>query len=215
MHISARTDYAVRALLTLAAAGQDTVTGQALAAEQQLPQKFLEAILADLRRAGLVRSRRGPVGGYSLSRPATEIPIGEIVRAVDGPLAVVRGERPEQAVYAGAAEHLGTLWVALRAAVRSVLDDVTLAQVLSGELPAQIQDLLVPRRLALPLAPRPRLTPSSVSRVRPGPARPVRRGCGRAACRVPGRGGCLRSAPGCRCRRQPRPCRRWPRSARR
>jgi len=142
VHISARTDYAVRALLTLAAAGQDTVTGQALAAEQQLPQKFLEAILADLRRAGLVRSRRGPVGGYSLSRPASDIPIGEIVRAVDGPLAVVRGERPEQAVYAGAAEHLGTLWVALRAAVRSVLDDVTLAQVLSGDLPQQIQDLL-------------------------------------------------------------------------
>lgn len=142
MHISARTDYAVRALLTLAAAGQETVTGQALAADQELPQKFLEAILADLRRAGLVRSRRGPVGGYALARPATEIPIGEIVRAVDGPLAVVRGERPEQAVYAGSAEHLGSLWVALRAAVRSVLDDVTLAEVLSGELPAPVQELL-------------------------------------------------------------------------
>jgi Rrf2 family protein len=142
VHISARTDYAVRALLSLAAAGQDTVTGQALAAEQHLPQKFLEAILADLRRAGLVRSRRGPVGGYALARPASEIPVGEIVRAVDGPLAVVRGERPEQAVYDGAAEHLGALWVALRAAVRSVLDDVTLAQVLSGDLPKQVQDLL-------------------------------------------------------------------------
>jgi Rrf2 family protein len=142
VHISARTDYAVRALLTLAASGEGTVTGQALAAEQQLPQKFLEAILADLRRAGLVRSRRGPVGGYALARPASEIPVGEIVRAVDGPLAVVRGERPEQAVYAGAAEHLGTLWVALRAAVRSVLDDVTLAQVLTGDLPPQVQDLL-------------------------------------------------------------------------
>lgn len=142
MQISARTDYAVRAMLTLAAAGQDTVTGQALSAEQQLPQKFLEAILTDLRRAGLVRSRRGPIGGYALARPASEIAIGEIVRAVDGPLAVVRGERPEQAVYAGAAEHLGTLWVALRAAVRSVLDDVTLEQVLSGELPAPVRDLL-------------------------------------------------------------------------
>ena len=142
MQISARTDYAVRAMLTLAAAGQDTVTGQALAAEQQLPQKFLEAILTDLRRTGLVRSRRGPIGGYALARPPSEIAIGEIVRAVDGPLAVVRGERPEQAVYAGAAEHLGTLWVALRAAVRSVLDDVTLEQVLSGELPAPVRDLL-------------------------------------------------------------------------
>lgn len=142
MHISARTDYAVRALLILAAAGTGTVTGQALAVEQQLPQKFLEAILADLRRAGLVRSRRGPVGGYSLARPAAEISVGDVVRAVDGPLAVVRGERPEQAVYAGAAEHLGTVWVALRAAVRSVLDEVSLAEVLSGELPADVQDLV-------------------------------------------------------------------------
>jgi len=144
VHISARTDYAVRALLSLAAAGPGagTVTGQALAAEQQLPQKFLEAILADLRRAGLVRSRRGPVGGYALARPATEIAIGDVVRAVDGPLAVVRGERPEQAVYAGAAEHLGTVWVALRAAVRIVLDGVTLAEVLSGELPAQVRELV-------------------------------------------------------------------------
>ena len=143
MHISARTDYAVRAMLTLAAAGPTgTVTGQALAAGQALPQKFLEAILGDLRRAGLVRSRRGPVGGYSLSRPPAEIPVGEIVRAVDGPLAVVRGERPEQAEYSGAAEHLGTLWVALRAAVRSVLDDVTLDQLLSGDLPANVRDLV-------------------------------------------------------------------------
>ena len=142
MHISARTDYAVRALLILAAAGPEgAVTGQALAAEQRLPLKFLEAILADLRRTGLVRSRRGPVGGYSLARPATEIAVGDVVRAVDGPLAVVRGERPEQAVYEGAAEHLGTLWVALRAAVRSVLDDVTLDQVLRGDLPAEVRQL--------------------------------------------------------------------------
>lgn len=143
MHISARSDYAVRAMLTLAAAGPaGTVTGQALAADQDLPQKFLEAILADLRRAGLLRSRRGPVGGYSLSRPADVVTVGDVVRAVDGPLAVVRGERPEQAVYSGAAEHLGTVWVALRAAVRSVLDEVTLADVLSGRLPAPVQGLV-------------------------------------------------------------------------
>jgi Rrf2 family protein len=142
VHISARTDYAVRAMLTLAASGADTVTGQTLATDQDLPQKFLEAILGDLRRAGLVRSRRGPVGGYSLSRPPDAVTVGEVVRAVDGPLAVVRGERPEQAAYSGAAEHLGTVWVALRAAVRSVLDEVTLADVLSGDLPAQVQDLV-------------------------------------------------------------------------
>lgn len=142
MHISAKTDYAVRALLTLAAAAPGTVTGQTLAVEQELPQKFLESILVDLRRAGLVRSRRGPVGGYSLARPADQILVGEAVRAVDGPLAVVRGERPEQAVYAGAAENLGTLWVALRAAVRSVLDEVTIAELLSGDLPPRVRELV-------------------------------------------------------------------------
>lgn len=170
MHISARTDYALRALLALAAAdaadhlgghpadpggrsegsadrgGADsdptTVTGQALAAEQHLPPKFLEAILADLRRAGVVRTRRGPVGGYALARPADRITVGEVVRAVDGPLAIVRGERPEQARYEGAAEHLQTLWIALRAALRIVLDDVTLADVLSGRLPDRVRDLV-------------------------------------------------------------------------
>ena len=141
MHISARTDYALRALLALAAAGSATVTGQALAAEQLLPPKFLEAILADLRRAGLLRTRRGPVGGYALARPPELITIGEVVRAVDGPLAIVRGARPEQARYEGAAEHLQTLWIALRSALRIVLDDVTLAQLLSGELPERVREL--------------------------------------------------------------------------
>lgn len=142
MHISARTDYALRALLTLAAAESGTATGRALAAEQHLPHKFLEAILGDLRRAGLVRTRRGPDGGYTLARPPELIAVGDVVRAVDGPLAVVRGERPEQAVYEGAAEHLQTLWVALRAAVRSVLDEVTLAELLSGRMPDHVRDLV-------------------------------------------------------------------------
>lgn len=142
MHVTARTDYALRALLALAASDTATATGQELCARQHLPQKFLEAILGDLRRAGLVRTRRGPDGGYTLSRPAADITVGEVVRAVDGPLAVVRGERPEQAVYDGAAEHLGTLWVALRAAVRAVLDEVTLAQLLSGEMPPHVRDLV-------------------------------------------------------------------------
>ena len=95
MHVTARTDYALRALLTLAATTSGTATGQALADEQHLPQKFLEAILGDLRRAGLVRTRRGPDGGYTLTRPPAEVTVGEVVRAVDGPLASVRGEAPE------------------------------------------------------------------------------------------------------------------------
>jgi Rrf2 family protein len=142
VQISARTDYALRALLILAAAEPATVTGQVLADRQALPTKFLEAILADVRRAGLVRARRGAQGGYTLARPAGEITVGEVVRAVDGPLAVVRGERPERAQYVGSAEHLGTLWIALRAAVRSVLDEVTLAELLSGQLPPHVRDLL-------------------------------------------------------------------------
>jgi Rrf2 family protein len=142
VHVSARTDYALRALLALAAASTPTVPGPMLAAEQELPLKFLEAILADLRRAGLVRTRRGAVGGYALARPAQLITVGEVVRAVDGPLAVVRGERPERAEYEGAAEHLQTLWIALRSALRIVLDEVTLAQLLSGDLPDRVRELV-------------------------------------------------------------------------
>ena len=142
VHVSARTDYALRALLALAAADTPTVPGPVLAAEQELPLKFLEAILADLRRAGLVRTRRGAVGGYALARPAAEISVGEVVRAVDGPLAVVRGERPERAEYGGAAEHLQELWIALRAALRIVLDEVTLAELLSGDLPPRVRELV-------------------------------------------------------------------------
>ena len=142
VHISARTDYALRALLALAASGTATVTGPVLAAEQGLPLKFLEAILADLRRAGLIRTRRGAVGGYAPARSADLITVGEVVRAVDGPLAVIRGERPERAEYEGAAEHLQELWIALRAALRIVLDEVTLAELLSGELPERVRGLV-------------------------------------------------------------------------
>jgi Rrf2 family protein len=140
VQISARADYAVRAMLALAAAG-DMVSAQTLADDQGLPHKFLEAILGDLRRAGLVRSHRGAVGGYRLTAPAEEITLGDIIRAVDGPLAGVRGMRPEEAKYDGVAEHLQTVWVATRSAVRGVLDEATLAAVVSGELPEHIRDL--------------------------------------------------------------------------
>jgi Rrf2 family protein len=142
MQISARAEYATRALLALAASEVDSATAQALADAQALPRKFLEAILSDLRRAGLVKSQRGADGGYRLARPATEITVGDILRAVDGPLAGVRGERPETAAYEGAAEHLQTVWVALRAAVRNVLDEVSIADVVAGEFPAHVQELV-------------------------------------------------------------------------
>jgi Rrf2 family protein len=142
MQISARAEYAVRALLALAANEAESATAQVLADSQSLPRKFLEAILSDLRRAGLVRSQRGAEGGYRLARGAAEITVGDVLRAVDGPLAGVRGERPETAGYTGAAENLRTVWVAVRAAVRSVLDEVSLADVLRGEFPPHVQELV-------------------------------------------------------------------------
>ncbi|MGO4131057.1 Rrf2 family transcriptional regulator [Janibacter sp. RAF52] len=144
MDISARSDYAVRAMLTLAAAtdGGTPVSVVRLAAEQELPRKFLEAILADLRRAELVVSRMGASGGYLLARPATQISVGAVIRAVDGPLAEVRGERPQAMTYDGAATHLRTVWVAVRSSVRSVLDGTSLADVLSGDFPAAVEEAL-------------------------------------------------------------------------
>ncbi len=142
MHISARSDYAVRAALGLAAAYPATVSSAGLAADQDMPRKFLEAILADLRRAGLVRGQRGVEGGYVLTRPPGETAIGEVLRAVDGPLAEVRGRRPEETSYDGTAEHLQQLWIALRAAVRSVLDEVTLEDVVKGRLPTHVRRLI-------------------------------------------------------------------------
>jgi Rrf2 family protein len=141
MQVSARGDYAVRAALGLAAAYPGTLSAQALAEEQQMPRKFLEAVLSDLRRAGLVRGRRGADGGYVLVRPPSEITIGAVLRAADGPLAGVRGVRPEDAMYAGTAEHLQQLWIAVRAAVRAVVDEVSLADVVRGRLPARIRKL--------------------------------------------------------------------------
>ena len=147
MDISARTDYAIRALLMLAEQAQEAgsagapVSVDTLASRQTLPRKFLEAILADLRRGGIVISQRGPSGGYTLSRPAAEISLGDIVRVVDGPLAEVRGLRPHETSYEGVAEHLPVVWVAVRASLRRVLDGTSLEQLLSGELPADVRQL--------------------------------------------------------------------------
>ena len=141
MQISAKTDYAVRALLSLAIREPDLVKIDTVIGEQRLPRKFVEAILGDLRRAGIVRSQRGAEGGYALARPAAEITLGQVIRAVDGPLAEVRGLRPHETNYAGVAEHLPDVWVAVRASLRQVLDETTVAQVLSGELPAHVRRL--------------------------------------------------------------------------
>lgn len=141
MQISAKADYAVRAMLELAAHGPDLVKATILIDHQGLPRKFVETILVELRRAELVRSHRGAEGGYTLARPAAEISLGAIIRAVDGPLAEVRGLRPHEMSYAGAARHLPDVWVAARAALRQVLDETSLAQVLDGALPAHVRTL--------------------------------------------------------------------------
>lgn len=141
MQISAKTDYAVRALLSLAAREPELVKIDTVIREQGLPRKFVEAILGELRRAGLVRSQRGAEGGYALARPAGEITLGAVIRAVDGPLAEVRGLRPNETTYAGVAEHLPAVWVAVRASLRQVLDETTIADVLSGELPEHVRQL--------------------------------------------------------------------------
>src|SRR6188508_844338 len=127
MRISARADYAVRAAVELAAADEGPMKGEAIAQAQSIPLKFLENILGDLRHAGIVRSQRGAEGGYWLARPATEITVAEIIRAVEGPLANVRGVRPDSISYQGTAEPLKDVWIAVRASLRSVLEAVTLA----------------------------------------------------------------------------------------
>ncbi len=141
MRLSARADYALRAAVELAASTGDHTTAEQLARAQHIPAKFLEAILTQLRRAGLVRSQRGPEGGFWLAKPANEISLADIIRAVDGQLVGVRGERPENLGYIGAAEPLQSVWIALRANERAILDEVTLEHIVTGELPARVREL--------------------------------------------------------------------------
>jgi Rrf2 family protein len=141
MRTTAKADYAVRAAVELASSGDGPVTAEHLAEAQQIPVNFLENILLDLRHAGIVESRRGAAGGYLLAKPAKEIVIADVVRAVEGPLASVRGLSPDALDYEGSAAALRDVWVALRSAVRSVLEHVTLADVANGKLPAPITKL--------------------------------------------------------------------------
>ena len=139
MRITAKADYAVRATLELAAApdGQP-VKGEQLAESQDIPLQFLEHILLELKHARLVRARRGARGGYWLAQPPEEITIASVIRAVEGPLANVRGSRPETVAYPGPAARLQDVWIAMRANLRAVLEEVTLADVAAGELPESV-----------------------------------------------------------------------------
>jgi Rrf2 family protein len=139
VRVSAKADYAVRAAVELATADDGVlVKGEQVAEAQAIPIKFLENILVDLRQAGIVNSRRGPEGGYWLARPADEVTVADVMRAAEGPLASVRGEKPEDLGYAGSAEPLRDVWVALRAGLRDVLEHVTLADIAEGKLPKAV-----------------------------------------------------------------------------
>jgi Rrf2 family protein len=138
MRVSAKVDYALRACAELAAAGQGPVKGERLAQAQEIPLKFLENILLDLKHAGLVQSQRGAEGGYWLSLPPEEISLADVIRAVEGPIANVRGLRAEQVEYGGPAAPLREVWVAVRANLRSVLETVTLADLAGDRLPDEV-----------------------------------------------------------------------------
>ncbi|MFF7734765.1 MULTISPECIES: Rrf2 family transcriptional regulator [unclassified Streptomyces] len=142
MRISARADYAVRAVVELAVRqGEGPVKAEVVATAQDIPHKFLEGILGDLRRGGVVDSRRGGGGGYRLAREAAQITVADVIRAVDGPIVSVRGERPTGLAYSGTAEPLLPLWIALRANVRRILEGVTIADLAAGALPEPVERL--------------------------------------------------------------------------
>ena len=142
MRISAKADYAVRAAVELAGHdGEKPVKAERIATAQEIPLNFLENILGELRHAGIVRSHRGADGGFRLAKPADQVSIADIIRAVEGPLASVRGGPPEETSYPGSSEALPRVWIAVRASLRNVVEHVTLADVASGELPASIDKL--------------------------------------------------------------------------
>jgi Rrf2 family protein len=142
VRITARVDYAVRAALELAAAAPGALTCERIATAQNIPNRFLQAILGDLQHARLVTSQRGREGGYRLALPPSEISIARVMRVEQGVLADVHGERPEEVQYPGAAEPLSRVWVAAREAYRRVLEQVTLADVATGDLPTSMTELL-------------------------------------------------------------------------
>jgi Rrf2 family protein len=139
--VTAKAEYAVRAMLELATSEESLLKGERIARSQGIPLKFLENILVDLRHADLVHAQRGAVGGYRLAREPEHITLGQVIRAVEGPLASVRGEPPERMAYEGSSQNLQRVWIAVRASLRSVLDDLTLDDVVAGRMPDHVRRL--------------------------------------------------------------------------
>jgi Rrf2 family protein len=141
VRVSAKVDYAARAAAELSTSSGAPIKADRIAAAQDIPVKFLETILLEMKHAGIVRSQRGPDGGYALARPAEDISLADVIRAVDGPLANVRGDRPENMEYQGAAERLTDVWIAVRAALREILESTSLADLRDGTLPSRVSEL--------------------------------------------------------------------------
>lgn len=141
MRVSAKADYAVRAVAELAASPDGPVKGERLADSQDIPLQFLEHILLDLKHSGIVRARRGAKGGYWLARPAEEVSIADVIRAVEGPIANVQSSPPESITYTGSAKELQNVWIAVRASLRDVLESTSLEDLVSGQLPENVQEL--------------------------------------------------------------------------
>jgi Rrf2 family protein len=143
VHISAKTDYAIRATIELASSGSDgSLTAHAIADAQQIPLRFLLNILSDLRRVGLVDSRRGPNGGWWLSRPADTITIADVIRAVDGPLTDVTGARPGQSTDYSSAASVNDLWKTVRTGIRNILEQITVADLAGGQVPGVVSKVV-------------------------------------------------------------------------
>ena len=147
MQISAKSDYALRAVCVLAGADPAVaVKADEIARAQSIPRTFLDGILVELRRAGIVDSRRGPDGGHRLARPSYAITVADVVRVIDGPLALVHGHRPEGLAYAEPAARLQDVWVAVRAGLRAVLERTTIEQIVTGRLPKAVTSLAADSR---------------------------------------------------------------------
>lgn len=159
MRVSARADYALRACAELAVAGEHRLKRDEIASRQEIPIQYLESVLLALKHAGIVQSLRGASGGFRLARQPSDISLADVIRGVDGPMADVRGDRPETVEYLGPASRLQDIWVALRASLREILEGTSLEDLVRGELSPEIK-----RLLALPDA------WVSLNRVRPGPA---------------------------------------------
>ena len=144
MKVSAKVDYALQAIIEIArASGKGLlISAEEVARAHEIPEKFLEGILTALRKAGLINSYRGPSGGYELAIAASEITVADVIRAIDGPLAAVRGSAPEDISYSGASKHVADVWIATRVALRQVLENISIQDALSGEFEKSVSALL-------------------------------------------------------------------------